>query len=120
MKQQADNILELLRLNPDQIQFDEVISCIERHYEFTPTAFTNGDLSNQAGENNGSCKLFSWAKCQGLDEAQTLACFGAYYRDDVLKEPEGTSHQNIRQFMRHGWSGIRFEVDALQAIASIS
>lgn len=37
-----------------------------------------------------------------LDEDSTLACFGSYYRDDVLKFPDGTDHGNIRRFMRDG------------------
>jgi hypothetical protein len=30
----------------------------------------------------------------------TLSCFGAYYQEDVLGDPDGTSHQNIRNFMK--------------------
>lgn len=33
----------------------------------------------------------------------------------VLNTPEGTDHQNIRQFMQHGWDGVTFEGEALQA-----
>ena len=87
----------------------------DRHkYAFTPTAFANGELSNAAGENNGSCKLFSFAKLTGLTKEQTLACFGHHYTDHVLKHPEGTDHANIRNFMKHGWDGIRFEGEALK------
>ena len=63
------------------------MAVIESQYNFTETAFTNGQQSNAANENLGSCKLFSFAKLNGLSEAQTLACFGAYYRDDVLGSP---------------------------------
>lgn len=115
MSHQHDELLDLLEQNPQQIQFDDIIALIDREYDFTPTGFTNGDVYNQPGENSGSCKLISWAKIQGLNEQQTLACFGAYYRDDVLKEPDGTSHQNIRQFMQHGWSGIHFDAEALHS-----
>jgi len=86
---------------------------IEANFDFTPTAFQNGDLKNDAGENSGSCKLFSFAKQQGLNREQTLACFGAYYRDEVLQHPDEDNHQNIRNFMKSGWSGICFEGDAL-------
>ena len=61
--------------------------------------------SMQQGENSGSCKIFAFAQLHHLDEASTLACFGAYYRDDVLKHPQGSDHQNIRQFINTGWQG---------------
>jgi hypothetical protein len=31
--------------------------------------------------------------------------FWRYYQEDVLGDPEGTSHQNIRNFMKTGWDG---------------
>jgi hypothetical protein len=49
-----------------------------------------------------------------LNQEQTLACFGDYYREDVLKNPEGNDHGNIRNFMNTGWNGIKFEDQALQ------
>jgi len=52
---------------------------------------------------------------QNLTPQETLACFGAYYRDDVFKHPEATNHQNIRNFIKHGWSGIKFQSIALKA-----
>jgi hypothetical protein len=50
-----------------------------------------------------------------LSEQQMLACFGAYYRDDVLKNPDGTDHQNIRNFMKTGWAGVAFDSMPLRA-----
>ena len=94
--------------------FREVIVYIDEHYAFTPTAFVNGRIANAAGENNGSCKLFAMARLNRLTEGETLACFGHYYRRDVLGNPEGTDHQNIRNFMRFGWAGIRFQGEALK------
>ena len=44
---------------------------------------------------------------------QTLYLFGDYYRKDVLENPEGTDHQNIRNFITSGWGGIKFEGTAL-------
>jgi len=73
------------------------MSVIAENYEFTETAFTNGQQINEDGKNSGSCKLFCFAKLQKFNESQTLACFGAYYRDDVLKHPDTNDHQNIRQ-----------------------
>jgi len=106
----------LTRLNtaPDSIEFTDAMAVIEALYEFTPTAFRNGELENAAGQNNGSCKLFAFAKLQGLSQQQTLACFGAYYRNDVLQHPAGTDHGNIRNFIKYGWDGIRYAGEALQ------
>jgi hypothetical protein len=52
-----------------------------------------------------------------LSEVHTLALFGGYYRDDVLGNPEGRDHGNIRHFMKYGWAGIHFEGEALRALA---
>ena len=103
-----------LKNTPQEITFPETIAVIEANYTFTPTSFQNGNQRNAAGENSGSCKLFAFAKAQQLTQQETLACFGAYYFDDVLKNPEGTDHQNIRNFILHGWEGIAFEDVALE------
>jgi len=110
---ELNTFLQRLDESPDSVSFDDTMTVIESLYEFTPTAFDNGSLVNEAGKNNGSCKLFSFAQAQGLTEQQTLNCFGAYYRDDVLKHPDGTDHQNIRNFIRTGWAGINFKGIAL-------
>lgn len=106
----------LQRLNdtPDSIAFTDTIAVIDALYDFTPTPFSNGGLRSEAGQNNGSCKIFSFGKLHSLTSQQTLACFGDYYRKDVLGNPEGTDHQNIRNFMQTGWEGIRFQGEALK------
>ena len=96
------------------ISFQEAIDVIDSNYEFTPTAFSNGNQLNKAGENNGSCKIFAFAKLNQLEKLQTLSCFGSYYYQDVLQNPEGIDHQNIRNFMEFVWDGIRFENEALE------
>lgn len=105
--------LEKLKQTPEAITFAETIATIESNYKFTPTAFQNGNQHNGAGENSGSCKLFAFAKIQKLTQVETLACFGAYYFEEVLGDLEGTNHQNIRNFMQSGWNGIQFEGEAL-------
>jgi hypothetical protein len=107
------SFLENLKQAPNTITFPETIAVIEENYDFTPTAFDNGTQRNAAGENSGSCKLFAFAKLQNLSQAETLACFGAYYFEEVLENPEGTNHQNIRNFIKSGWDGIQFEGEAL-------
>ena len=106
-------LIENISNSPDKVEFDAVMGVIDDLYTFTPTAFNNGELNNDAGENNGSCKLFAFARLNGLDEQSTLACFGKYYRVDVLQDPDGESHQNIRNFMKTGWDGIEFFGDPL-------
>ena len=105
--------LEKLTQTPEAIVFSETIATIEENYEFTATAFENGLQHNAAGENSGSCKLFAFAEIQNLSAAATRACFGAYYYEDVLKNPNGTDHQNIRNFIKTGWDGIAFYGSAL-------
>lgn len=108
-----ESFLEKLEQIPQSIAFTDTIATIEANYDFTPTAFENGLQHNAAGDNSGSCKLFAFAEIQNLSEAATLACFGAYYFEDVLKNPNGTDHQNIRNFMNTGWNGIAFYGSAL-------
>lgn len=110
---QLNTFLEHLQASPETIEFQDTMAVIETCYAYTPTIFTNGDLVNQAGENEGSCKLFAFAKLNNLDKEKTLACFGAYYRDDVLQNPDSNNHQNIRNFMKSGWASIAFENEVL-------
>lgn len=106
-------ILEQLKNSSESIDFKEVIAFIDEHYDFTPTKFKNGNTVNEANENNGSCKIFSFSKLNDLSKEETLNLFGEFYREDVLKNPEGTDHQNIRNFIEFGWDGISFEGKAL-------
>lgn len=108
-----DTFLNTLNETPDTVEFDDMMAVVEQNYHFTETTFSNGTLVNKSGENSGSCKLFYFAQMQGLDQQQTLACFGAYYRDDVLQNLKADNHQNIRHFMNSSWEGVVFSGDAL-------
>ena len=107
-------MLDQLKSAPDKIQFSEVIEFIEKHYTFTPTRFINGNEVNEAGHNNGSCKILSFAKMKGLSKEEALQLFGDYYRKDVLLNPNGKDHQNIRNFINSGWEGVQFDGEALE------
>lgn len=107
------SLINKIKTNPTTVDFKEVIATIDENYNFIPTKFINGEAINEVGQNSGSCKLFSFAKLQNFSKEETLACFGEYYRKDVLENQNGTDHQNIRNFMKFGWSGIDFEGDAL-------
>ena len=99
-----------------KVSFQDSIAVIAAYYRYTPIRFANGDVINEAGTNEGSCKLFYFAKLHGLTPAQTLALFGDYYWKDVLELPDANSHANIRSFMRHGWEGIAYDGEALQKL----
>ena len=99
-------------LKANTIRFNEVISYIESRYHHQPMAFKNGEIHNEATQNQGSAKVFAFAKLHQLTEADTLYLFAEHYRA-VLEHPDEADHQNIRQFMAHGWAGIQFEGEAL-------
>lgn len=100
--------------------FEQTMAVINDNYQYTPSSFSNGlgqDLvRNEAGTNEGSCKIFAFAQLNHLNEKQTLACFGRFYFEDVLKHPANTDHANIRNFIKYGWSGISIEQSVLTKI----
>lgn len=104
----------LSKLSEGSADFEDSMQVISDNYDYQATAFTNGEVTNQAGANEGSCKIFAFAKLNNLSEEQTLLCFGRFYQD-VLNTPEGNDHGNIRNFMQLGWTGISFAGEALKA-----
>lgn len=107
-------VAELIaRLAQQPVAFADVMALIDTQYHFTPTAFQNGEQHNVAGTNNGSCKIFAFGALHQLSEQATLNAFGEFYTKDVLANPEGDDHANIRNFMRTGWSGVHFDGSAL-------
>jgi len=100
-------------LESGKVKFADVIAFIEERYVHTPTAFKNGAAHNEATQNQGSAKVFSFAQLNGLSEANTLQLFAEHYQS-VLDTPDADDHQNIRQFMEKGWDGIVFEGIALE------
>jgi len=113
----TEQLIEQIKAAPERVEFADVIAVITAHYRYTPTRFLNGVgadmVVNEAGTNEGSCRIFAFARRNGLSEAETLACFGRYYRDDVLGNPGGSDHANIRTFIKYGWAGIAFDGSAL-------
>ena len=110
MKEQLTILIKKLKGN--SLSFKEVIEFIETYYQHQPTAFKNGEAYNEATQNQGSAKVFSFAQLNNLNKEDTLYLFAEHYQS-VLNTPNATDHQNIRQFMTHGWSGIAFEGQAL-------
>jgi len=109
----VEQLIEKLTNTPEQVEFNEVISVIDSNYDYQAATFTNGTTTNEAGSNEGSCKIFAFAQLNQLSEPATLACFGHYYREDVLQHPDAEDHANIRNFIASGWDGIQFESTVL-------
>lgn len=110
MEKQLLTLLSSLKEN--DANFNKVIQFIETYYQHQPTAFKNGDAYNEATQNQGSAKVFAFAQLNNLSAADTLYLFAEHYQA-VLNTPDGTDHQNIRQFMANGWPGVVFEGTAL-------
>jgi hypothetical protein len=108
-----EQLLALIKRSKDNsLTFKEVLELIDTHYQHQPTAFKNGATYNEATQNQGSARVFAFAQLNQMDEKDTLYLFAEHYQS-VLNSPEGADHQNIRQFMVHGWPGIVFEGQAL-------
>lgn len=112
MKEKIEQLIGELKSHT--LTFKDVIAFIESYYQHQPTAFKNGGAFNEATQNQGSAKVFAFAQINNLDAEDTLFLFAEHYQA-VLQTPEATDHQNIRQFMQHGWAGIAFEGQALTA-----
>jgi len=110
MKEQILDLIAAAKSN--SIAFTDILKFIEADYQHQPTAFKNGDAFNEATQNQGSAKVFAFAKLNNLNKEDTLYLFAEHYQA-VLAHPDATDHQNIRQFMAHGWPGIVFEGEAL-------
>ena len=91
-----DQLLKLTEHSPELITFDLVMNTIDKYYIVRDVAFSCGEQHNLAGENKGSCKIFSFALLHKLSKQQTLNLFAEYYRNDVLKKPDGNDHQNAK------------------------
>jgi len=96
-----------LEMSGDDLKFEEFIELCDEQYEYGLVEFKNGDVTNKPGENDGSAKVLSYAALADMDKDTTLKLWGQYYRD-VLATPDGSDHQNIRNFMKSGWDGVDF------------
>lgn len=104
---------ELLNKSKEgELQFQEVLEHIADQYNYSASAFQNGTLKNSKEENQGSAKVFYFAKLNNLSQKETLGLFAEHYQN-VLDNPAGEGHQNIRQFMSNGWDAVLFEQEVL-------
>lgn len=97
----------IARLGTAEHRFADTLDFITEHYQYQPSAFTNGPVDNTAEQNQGSCKVLAMAKDLQLDNQQALQCFGEHYQA-VLNAPTDEDHANIRALMQHGLAGVRF------------
>ncbi|MEC6830948.1 HopJ type III effector protein [Photobacterium toruni] len=108
-----ETLIERIKNTKNNVKFQDIITAINNNYHYQPTQFINGPTNNAVinleGTNEGSCKIFAFAHLHQLSKSETLACFGTFYRDDVIKHPHNNDHQNIRQFMISGPAHIHFE-----------
>jgi len=93
-----------VEMDADTLKFEELMEVIDTHFEVGLIEFKNGDIVNKPGENEGSAKLLSYAALSDFDKDTTLTLWGQYYRE-VVADPDGDSHPNIRNFMKTGWDG---------------
>lgn len=113
---------ELARLRaPEELNsmmFQDVMNILRRHYECVPAAFATGvgtpkETRNPAGSNAASCLLLAAARRLGFSMPETLALYREHYRD-VLADPDGVTHANIRALIANGWAGVEFSADPLR------
>ncbi len=102
-----------------RVDYEETISLIKALFRVVPCSFRVGKghfmVTNAAGTHVGSLSILALGRLLGLDKTTTLQLFGRHYRE-VLANPHGEGHANIRQFMLHGWDGVEILGDPLQAM----
>lgn len=115
MKDYVDGLVDLARqeFGLTGVPFTEVIAVIDKAYAYTAIPFVNGkgtpeEVRSAAGENNGSAKVFGFARLHGLGADEALRLFCEHY-ESVVATPEGSDHGNIRAFIKHGWDKLEFD-----------
>ena len=72
----VETLLAQLQNAPESVDFKTVMDTIATHYDYTPSRFSNGigddAVINEAGSNEGSCKIFAFAQLNQLSSEQTL------------------------------------------------
>lgn len=100
-------------LRSGQHPFADTLAFIAENYTYQPQAFTNGNVENAAGQNEGSCKIIGLAKLEGFSDEETLLAFGEHYRS-VQATPAGSDHANIRSLIANGLAGVSFDGEPLK------
>ncbi|KAJ1637914.1 HopJ type III effector protein-domain-containing protein [Pavlovales sp. CCMP2436] len=100
-------LLVKVRTQPGSVMFAETLEAIDQAFEFFGTKFVNGAVSSTSSENEGSSKVLSLSQLVGMTTDETLVCFGEHYRD-VVADPSGSSHANVRALMTTGLEAVLF------------
>ena len=95
-------------LKTGEHMFADTLTFVSEHYHYTPAAFRNGDVDNNAGQNEGSCKTLGLALLEQFSDQEALLAFGEHYRA-VRDTPDGFDHANIRSLQKHGLVAVSFE-----------
>lgn len=105
-----DNALSTFKASiaSDTHLFATTLAFINENFDFTPSAFRNGHVSNNVDQNQGSCRVLAMALMLGFTQEQTLRCFGEHYRD-VLATPGVDNHHNLRRLQAEGLVDIEFD-----------
>ncbi|MGR3888767.1 HopJ type III effector protein [Pseudomonas sp. 1152_12] len=99
-------------LNSGEHAFADTLAFVAAGYDYQPQAFTNGNVENAAGQNEGSCKTLGLALLEGLSDQEALLAFGEHYRS-VVATPQGSDHGNIRALIAQGLAGVKFTAQPL-------
>lgn len=69
---------------PSSVDFEDTMAIINEHYNYQPTAFSNGTgdskVTNDAGQNEGSCKIFAFAQLHELSQKRLFCVLVAFIR----------------------------------------
>lgn len=86
------------------------IKALKYFYKIPNSGFSIGNCVNGPNENTGSLLIFMYARAgkQVLSNDQIKELFAEAW-DEVVEDPEGSSHQNIRNFIQYGIAGVVFE-----------
>ncbi len=80
---------------------------IHSEYHYEAKTFSVAGLQSKAGENEGSAKILAFAIDNKLATEETLTLFGQCYQE-VLDDPDGEIHPNIRLLMVNGIASVKF------------
>jgi hypothetical protein len=100
------------QLRSEHHLFSQTLAFIAEHYDYQASSFSNGSVTNPAGQNEGSCKTLGLALLEGFSLEETLLAFGEHYRA-VLANPQGNDHGNIRALLESGLTAVRFAQPSL-------
>jgi len=103
-KRNSPESLDSLLDNHDS--FEHVLKLIDCHFTVGAFSFGIGNVENKANENQNSFKVLVAAKFLGLNSDATVKLWGQHYHH-VIADPTGSSHGNLRQFLKYGWEVVR-------------